>query len=324
MSESQYFDEQSFMLLNSMCNVVSELQTRCEMFEREALKIGQLESKLDSVLTKIGNFEEKCEYLYNRNKMIEENVEQMGSVVHKIIDQCKENISRIETIEQNDTCEKIRDQTKRTEEKLEDLENDIDELKWRSMHNNIVVSGIKLSANDDPETAIKSFLSNRLGVNKNISFTNIHPFGKKNKKGARPIVVKFVSMKDKQLVMKNCYKLKGERFSIREQFPSKIEKKRKELYPALKLAKKQKKKAVLVRDQLYIEGKLHNTINFNEDKKERCITRRNESPIDDIIEQTPMNFQPKPTPQPRRFDRQRNLKLPEIVSSDSDTVHATT
>ena len=57
--------------------------------------------------------------------------------------------------------------------------------------------------------------------------------------------------------MRNCHKLKGTLISVREQFPVKIEKKRKKLYPILKQAKKDRKKAILIRDKLFIEGELY-------------------------------------------------------------------
>ena len=53
-------------------------------------------------------------------------------------------------------------------------------------------------------------------------------------------------------------KLKGTDISIGEQFPIEIQKRRKELMPALKSAKDRSLKVSLVRDKLYIEGKLYN------------------------------------------------------------------
>jgi hypothetical protein len=41
---------------------------------------------------------------------------------------------------------------------------------------------------------------------------------------------------------------------VKEQFPPEIEEKRKQLYPVLKQAKKDKKRANLIRDTLYNEG----------------------------------------------------------------------
>ena len=57
--------------------------------------------------------------------------------------------------------------------------------------------------------------------------------------------------KDLKLILKNEYKPKGTHFEIREQFTKKIEEKRKEPYPVFGQARKDKKKASLVRDKLY-------------------------------------------------------------------------
>jgi hypothetical protein len=49
-------------------------------------------------------------------------------------------------------------------------------------------------------------------------------------------------------------KLKGSNIWVNEQFPPEIEEKRRKLYPALRKARKNKKRVKLVVDRLYIEG----------------------------------------------------------------------
>ncbi|CAG2236423.1 unnamed protein product [Mytilus edulis] len=141
-------------------------------------------------------------------------------------------------------------------ERLINIESDVDELQWRSMTNNIVISGIKQEPNEDTENIVRDFIRKNLGIGENVNFVSVHRFGKQRQNIQR-IMTKFVSLKDKQLVMRNCHKLKGTHISVREQFPVKIEKKRKKLYPILKQAKKDRKKAILIRDKLFIEGELY-------------------------------------------------------------------
>lgn len=64
--------------------------------------------------------------------------------------------------------------------------------------------------------------------------------------------------------MRICHKFKGTNISVRAQFPVKIKKKKKNLYPVLHQAKIDRKKVVLVRDKLLIEGKLYEP---NDDRK---------------------------------------------------------
>ena len=63
--------------------------------------------------------------------------------------------------------------------------------------------------------------------------------------------------KDREYIRLNASKrLKGSQIYVTEQFPPEIEEKRRKLYPVLRQAKKDKKRAKLVRDTLYIlEGK---------------------------------------------------------------------
>ena len=165
-------------------------------------------------------------------------------------------MSKINFLEEENRRRENSVDIKSLNEKMKNLESDVDELQWRSLTNNITISGIKLEPNTDAENAVKQFIRTKLDIQKDINFVKVHTFGKKRKNGQKLIVAKFVLSKDKDLVMRNCHKLKGTRISVREQFPKKIETKRKQLYPVLQKAKKEKKKAILVRDQLFIEGKL--------------------------------------------------------------------
>ena len=142
----------------------------------------------------------------------------------------------------------------------------------------------------------RTFRKDKLGINKHIEFVSVHRFGKRGKRGFRPILIKFVKHKDKILALKNCYKLKDTNIFIREQFTKDIEAKRKELYPVLKEAKKQMKRAVLIRDKLYINGEL-----YNQSKQQIKPPRT----LD--LSTTPRNEQsvkPKPTPSEERINRE--------------------
>ncbi|CAC5393015.1 unnamed protein product [Mytilus coruscus] len=238
MSDYKEFDTKSITVLNSVLAIVADLQTQCEKLEREVTRISQLEGKFDSIVTRIVNVEQKCEIVFNRNKMIDENVEQMGTVVHKIVDRCKENMSKISLLEEVKSDKENTFNIKCVDERLTNPESDVEELQWRSVNNNIIISGIKQEPNEDTENTVTNFIRKKLGIVKNINFVSVHRFGKQIQNNRRIIMTKFVSWKDKQLVMKNCHKLKRTNISVRAQFPVKLEKKRKNLYPVLKQAKK--------------------------------------------------------------------------------------
>ena len=158
MSEYKALDTKTISILNSVLAVVADLQTQCGKLEREVTRISQLERKLDLMVTRIENVEQKCEIVFNRNKMIEEKGEQMGTVVHKIIDRCKENMSKISLLEEAENVKENTFDMKCVNERLINIESDVDELQWRSMTNNIVISGIK----QDTEIIVRDFIRKNL------------------------------------------------------------------------------------------------------------------------------------------------------------------
>jgi hypothetical protein len=65
-------------------------------------------------------------------------------------------------------------------------------------------------------------------------------------------VVKFNYHQDREFVQQNARKLKGTNIGVSEQFPQEIETIRKSLYPELKKAKSEGKRAKIVKDKLII------------------------------------------------------------------------
>lgn len=71
----------------------------------------------------------------------------------------------------------------------------------------------------------------------------------------RPIGAKFVLYTEREKVRKAASTtLRGQPFGINEQFPKKINDRRKLLYPQHKQTKRQGKKAVMVAYKLYVNG----------------------------------------------------------------------
>lgn len=97
----------------------------------------------------------------------------------------------------------------------------------------------------NPEACIKIDRAHRMG--------SIIP-GKQ-----RPIVVKFASTASKMVVKSALQNvnLKSSPYNVFDQFPKIVQDRRKELIPIMVQASKEQKKAVLVRDKLYINSRLY-------------------------------------------------------------------
>ena len=243
------FDSTTNTILLSLLAVINDLQDRFIKHEK------QTESKVTLMARKLENIEEKLDTFMKRTVEIEVNTEQMGHVMHKVIDRCKENIQDINCMKAAMSQQECR--TENIEKRLIDNKDEIVELKWRSMKTNLIVTGLDYSQDEIPEDKLKSLFKEKLNVDEKIGFVSVHRFGKKGRNGIRPILAKFISTKEKELILRNKHKLKGTNIKIMEQFPREIEQKRKTLYPIAKRAKKEKRKVLLVRDKLFIDGNLH-------------------------------------------------------------------
>lgn len=138
------------------------------------------------------------------------------------------------------------------------LKEEILDLKTRSMRDNLVFYNIPEEANEDPEETLRYFCATKLDMKEsinNIKIDRAHRMGKKYDNKCRPLVAKFNYFKDKEFIRSRANKLRGSRFGIAEQFPTEIRERRRLLLPVLKEAKEQGKRASLVVDKLYIEGR---------------------------------------------------------------------
>jgi len=102
----------------------------------------------------------------------------------------------------------------------------------------------------------------------NISFERVHRLGNtgSNRRKPRPIIAKFSSFKERQLVWNNRTKLKGSNVWVSEDYPQVVHNNRKTLIPILKAAKQSSEiqSASLKQDKLFINGKQFTVENLDD------------------------------------------------------------
>ena len=76
-------------------------------------------------------------------------------------------------------------------------------------------------------------------------------------------MISFITQGERDLIWRNRRLFKGSNYYIKEDLPQEVESNAKELIPVYKEALKMKKKAYMVRDQLFIEGKRYNQDNLD-------------------------------------------------------------
>ena len=129
------------------------------------------------------------------------------------------------------------------------------DLTWRSMRDNLLFYAIPEAANDeDCEATVQTFFKNELGITEDIRLERVHRMGRRVDGKCRPIVAKFSSYKQREVVRLAGPKLAGKHSGISVQIPKEWQDRRKALLPAFKDAKKQGKRARFIGDKLLVEG----------------------------------------------------------------------
>nr|XP_022290305.1 uncharacterized protein LOC111101944 [Crassostrea virginica] len=143
-------------------------------------------------------------------------------------------------------------------EQLKELKNTVLDLKCRSMKNNPVFTGLGGETNtEDTEGKLRDFIYHELEIEKDLEFDNVHRFGRFVRGKDRPVVARFLYHGDRLLVLKSACKFQGKPFGIHEQFPKEVEDKRRQLYPIQRRCRQAGQRTKLVRDKLYVDGKLY-------------------------------------------------------------------
>lgn len=215
---------------------VEEIFKKLVHIDEKLSKVNEINEKLSVVVERVNTFEADLDKL-KRNSG---NVSNTIGVLRK-------------------TSEEVKGQIQHLEETQKSLEDTVTDLQCRSMRDNLLFFGLaeRKNGRENCATLIDDFCENQLGlpsVSENIE--RAHRLGGRNEERTkpRPIVVKFASYRMREKVREKANRLAGTSFSIQEQFPKKIQEKRKMLIPIMNEARRNRKSTKLVKDKLYIDG----------------------------------------------------------------------
>jgi len=129
------------------------------------------------------------------------------------------------------------------------------------MKYNLIFTGIPHSDGHEENTdvVLRDFLNSELGISdaNKIPFQNVHRLGARPDGKERSIIARFIRYNDHERVRKAAsekFKIRSA-FSVYQQYPREIYNRRKLLIPKLKELQRQKRKAKLVYDKLYVDGR---------------------------------------------------------------------
>ena len=146
------------------------------------------------------------------------------------------------------------------------LSDDLSYLKSQSMRNNLVFSGLEEDNSSGSETPaiterkLRDHLHQKMKIAKEtvetLCFDRVHRMPSQPVAGkVRNIVARFTYYKDREMVRQQWPQLKGTNFYVNEQFPPEVQAKRARLFPKVKAARRDGKRAWISYDTLFIDGK---------------------------------------------------------------------
>ena len=163
---------------------------------------------------------------------------------------------------------------RRLEREVDHLNSKLEDLQWRDMRDNLVFSNIQESQGEDCELLIVNFLKEEMNIAPALIYSQqnvsgeiridvAHRIGKRNANSFKPraLVVKFVTRKGKEFVLKHASNLKGKHFTVSNQMPAEMRERRSAQTDAMKNLRKEhpdraSHKIHLMKDKLLHNGKV--------------------------------------------------------------------
>lgn len=223
-------------------------------------KVSKLEHELGNVKVKNLELEKSIHDLTVNTREYEHSAQALGDLFDTIKAQVEVNTASVNTLRDDSFSDVslIRKELATLRKEKDEMSSLILDLQCRSMKNNLIFHGLTGESKDeDTERRLRDFLHNELGIDYRMELGNVHRFGKYTPGKARPIVARFIFYKELDHVLKLSWKLKNKPYSITEQFPREVEDRRRQLYPIRKKARADNLRTKMVRDKLFIEGKLY-------------------------------------------------------------------
>lgn len=161
----------------------------------------------------------------------------------------------------NEELKKLTHENKQLKKKINEQEERLDMLEREIRKNNIVIQGIgeeKDETIDELKVKVEEMLEKaNIKIDMNSEVSEINRIGTNAGNSKRPVLMKLMSNNKKMEILRNAKCLKGTTVWINEDYPKKVQIKRKTLLQHLKLARQKGSRAYLRYDKLIIDGKTY-------------------------------------------------------------------
>ncbi|XP_041379098.1 uncharacterized protein LOC121391585 [Gigantopelta aegis] len=224
---------------------VSDLLVKIEDISKRLVKLDIIENAISAVKNEVRDLGARVTEVEKSQQFLNSLWEESRTAHEKHIQAIDTELARFQK-----TLDGVMKDKDRLTEEIVDLQS-------RSMRDNLLFFNIKEGENENRYELIEKVCADKLEISDTLLIDRAHMIGKISPGRDRPIVVKFSSFRQKEQVRKSSFKLKNTNFGIGEQFPKAVQEKRKLLMPAFKKAREENRSTAVVRDKLYIDGKLY-------------------------------------------------------------------
>ena len=188
----------------------------------------------------------------------------------KILDDTKEDVAKLSSkIDQQEVkFNNVSRQLAESKRKNNFLNEKLLQMDSYLRRENLKFAGVKENKNEsaaDTIAKVQSLFVNNLKIpnGAELDYQRCHRIGSKVGNESRDIIIRFTRFQDRQLVWNNRKLFQGTNFYMKEDFPPEIDRRRAQLFPVLKAARNQNKKAMMIADKLIINGQKYTMDNID-------------------------------------------------------------
>lgn len=150
--------------------------------------------------------------------------------------------------------------------KIQTLESKLEEADGYSQRSNLIFEGIPETRNEIPWLKVREVIETKMGIDASqFRIDRCHRLRGAGPGSIKPIIVRFNWFRDRYVVWENRMNLRGSDIYVREDLPEKVERNRRQMIPAFKMARKLDKYSTMIADKLRFKGKVYSIDNLPEE-----------------------------------------------------------
>lgn len=237
---------------------VGDIKIRMQKLDQIEHAVFDTRNALKHVNQSVSDLTNRVNQLENKTKTVEDcssNQKVFEKALSKIKNSTKSQTDSIAKLQKD--FELLKTENSKLERDNVKLQDELLNIKCNAMKDNLLFYNIKETESENCLKVIQNFCKDNLRIREpeQIQIESVYRVGKANEGNRRPMLVKFKSFHDREIVRKSSHYLKDTDYSISEQLPREYRERRKLLLPQYKRAKENNQKARFVKDKLYVNGK---------------------------------------------------------------------